>query len=52
VEAALPWEHVHTSPHKGHAIAGLENAASRGGAIFPSVIPAWYLASSPEIDGR
>ena len=59
-EAAPAWEHVHPSPHKGHDIAGLENAES-GGVHWP--VPtsapdnlsfarlAWYLASVPETDG-
>ena len=59
-EVAPAWEHVHHSPHKGHDIAGLENAES-GGVHWP--VPtsapdnlfiarlAWYLAFSPETDG-
>jgi len=52
-EAAPAWEHVDRSPHKGHDIAGLENAESGGvhGPV-PNSAPdnlffarlAWYLA--------
>jgi hypothetical protein len=40
-EAAPAWEHVHHSPHKGHDIAGLENAESGGvhNLFFPRL--AW-----------
>jgi hypothetical protein len=59
-EAAPAWEHVHRSPHRGHGIAGLENAESSGVHWpVPTSAPdnlfiarlAWYLAFSLETHG-